>query len=155
MPTTTAKVALTPMELTLVRDLPGFTGARRFALEPLGGPERAVFARLRCLDTVTLRDGSPFSSLHLLVTSPGLLWPHYGIELDEALVEELGIESADDVELLAIIHPRRPLAASTANLYSPIVVNRRTGRADQFVPAGSESDVGQSVATPLPLERDD
>jgi flagellar assembly factor FliW len=57
--------------------------------------------------------------------------------------------------MLVIIHPRQPLSASTANLFSPIVVNRRTGKADQFVPAGSEQEVGWSVVTPLPLDRED
>ena len=66
------------------------------------------------------------------------------------MVEELQLSGSEDAALLAIVHPRKPLAESTANLYSPIVINRRNGFADQLVPAASEREVGWSVRTPFP-----
>lgn len=155
MPTATAFSPVTAMDLTFRRDLPGFLGARHFVVEPLGDdPAAAVFARLRCTDTVRVRD-LPYNELHLLVTSPGILWPDYAVELDDDTVEALGIEGAEDVTLFVIIHPRQPLSASTANLFSPIVVNRITGLADQFVPPLTEEEAGWSLTAPLPLEGDE
>ncbi|MGA7835156.1 MAG: flagellar assembly protein FliW [Acidimicrobiales bacterium] len=155
MPTATAQLPVVAMELTFVRDLPGFRGARHFVVEPLGEDAEGVFARLRCTDTVLLAGSQPFNDLRLLVTSPGMLWRDYEVELDEETVADLELGRADDVMMLVIIHPRQPLSASTANLFSPIIVNRRTGRADQFVPASSEQEIGWSVTTPLPLEREE
>jgi flagellar assembly factor FliW len=70
------------------------------------------------------------------------------------MVEDLDLDGAEEAGLLAIVHPRTPLSESTANLYSPIVLNRRTGFADQLVPAASEKEVGWSVRTPFPPDRD-
>jgi flagellar assembly factor FliW len=89
-----------------------------------------------------------------LVTPPGVLWRGYEVQIDEAMVEELDLTGSEDAALLAIVHPRKPLSESTANLYSPIVINRRTGFADQLVPAASEQEVGWSVRTPFPPDRD-
>lgn len=154
MPTATAPVGIITRDLAFTRDLPGFRGARRFIVEPLGDDATPVFAQMRCTDVVDLGDGRQLENLTLLVTSPGILWPHYVVEIDDETVESLEISGADDVALLVIVHPRSPLSNSTANLFSPIVVNTRTGAADQLVPARTEQEVGWSVATPLPLEGD-
>jgi flagellar assembly factor FliW len=150
-----APTPVTRMELTLQRDMPGFRGARHFVLEPLTHDAEAIFARLRCTDVIDLASGASLSDLVLLVMSPGYLWRDYDVEIDDAMVDELGLSQPDDVGLLVIVHPRDPLRESTANLYSPIVVNRRTGVADQLVPAASEQEVGRAVRTPFPLEQDD
>jgi flagellar assembly factor FliW len=97
----------------------------------------------------------PLSNLTLLVTSPGILWTGYSVHIDDAMVEQLELTGAEEAALLAIVHPRKPLASSTANLYSPIIVNRRTGFADQLVPAATEQEVGWSVRTPFPPDNDD
>lgn len=155
MPTATAQLPVVAMEINFVRDLPGFRGARHFVVEPLGGDDESVFARLRCTDTLVVGESMPFNDLRLLVTSPGILWRTYAVELDEETTSNLDLRHDDDVMLLVIIHPKVPLSSSTANLFSPIVVNRRTGQADQFVPAKTEQEVGWSVTTPLPLDRED
>ncbi len=139
-------------ELTFFRDLPGFKGARHFELEPIGDDPEGVFARLRCSDPVTTQGGQVLENLALLVMSPGVLWHDYEVGIDELTVEQLGISKAEDVLIIAIVHPRDPLSSSTANLYSPIVVNRVNGLADQLVPALSEREVGWSVRTPFPTE---
>jgi flagellar assembly factor FliW len=154
MSAVTAPIAITKMELTLRRDLPGFRGAQHFVVEPLGEGESNAFAQLRCTDTVYVESGPAIESLSLLVMSPGCLWREYEVQIDDAMVDDLGLSGSDDVALLVIVHPREPLSESTANLYSPIVVNRRTGVADQLVPAASEQEVGWSVRTPFP-SRDD
>jgi flagellar assembly factor FliW len=143
------------MELNFQRALPGFKEARHFVVEPLGEGLPGIFAHLRCTDTVYVHENIPLHNLTLLVTSPGFLWRGYEVRIDDAMVEALGLSSAEDAGLLAIVHPRNPLSTSTANLYSPIVVNRRNGLADQLVPAASEQDVGWSVRTPFPPDHDE
>jgi flagellar assembly factor FliW len=155
MLTAAPPITVTGMELTFRHDMPGFKGARHFVVEPLGEGVAGIFARLRCTDTVYVQGTKPLDDLTLLVTSPGMLWRGYEVRIDDAMVEDLGLFSVDDAALLAIVHPRKPLSASTANLYSPIVINRRTGYADQLVPASSEQEGGWSVRTPFPLESDD
>lgn len=154
MSAVTAPIAINRMELTLRRDLPGFRGAQHFVVEPLGEGDTGVFAQLRCTDTVFVDGGPAIENLSLLVMSPGYLWREYEVQIDDAMVEDLGLSGSDDVALLVIVHPREPLLELTANLYSPIVVNRRTGLADQLVPVASEQEVGWSVRTPFP-SRDD
>jgi flagellar assembly factor FliW len=155
MPTATAQIPVTGMELNFVRGLPGFKGAQHFVVEPLGDDVESVFARLRCTDTVYVKGTTPIDDLSFLVTSPGILWRDYEVHVDDAMVEELDLVASDDVAMLVIIHPRSPLSESTANLFSPIIINRRTGLADQLVPSVTEQEIGWSVATPLPLDRDD
>jgi flagellar assembly factor FliW len=155
MPTTAPADTVIGMKLTFRRDMPGFKGARHFVVEPLGEGSGGIFARLRCTDTVYLRSGKALSDLAFLVTSPGVLWRGYEVRIDDGLAEEIGLSSSDEAALLAIINPKEPLSESTANLYSPIVINRRTGSADQMIPAVGEGEVGWSVRTPLPTEGTD
>jgi flagellar assembly factor FliW len=155
MLTTAPPITVTGMELTFRRDMPGFRGARHFVVEPLseGGP--GIFAHLRCTDTAYVQGTVPIDNLTLVVTSPGALWRGYEVHIDDTMVEELDLSHAEEAALLAIVHPRKPLSESTANLYSPIVINRRNGFADQLVPASSEQEVGWSVRTPFPPDHDD
>ena len=90
-------------------------------------------------------------ALNFLVAPPGFFAPTYQVSLDEQFAESLDLVVPDDAALLAIVTPRNPVQRSTVNLFSPIVVNRHTGMADQYVPASSEAETGWSVRTPLPF----
>lgn len=143
------------MELTFQHDMPGFKGARHFTIEPLVEGEDAIFARLRCTDSIALHSGETLNDLTLLVMAPEYVWPDYDVKVSDAIIDQLGIENNDDLAFLAIVHPQDPLANSTANLYSPIVVNRKTGAADQFVPGVSEQEFGWPLRAPFPLDREE
>jgi len=146
----TAPFTMTAANLTFIREVPGFRGAQHFVVEPLGDDSISMFARLRCTDTVYLSGDQALESLSFLVMSPGALWSDYELHLDETTVEELDLRDAEDAVLLVIVHPREPVTASTANLYSPIVFHRGTGVATQLVPAANEQEFGWSVSTPFP-----
>lgn len=146
-------IPVRPMEITLRRDMPGFFGARHFRIEPLADDD-AVFARLHCDDQVTLMTGGQMDSLSLLVMSPGYLWPDYEVVIDDSVVRDLDLRDGDDLLVLAVVHPRDPLGESTVNLYSPLVINQRTGVGEQHVPAASEDEVGWSLRTPFPPASD-
>jgi flagellar assembly factor FliW len=143
-------ITMSTMEITLQHEMLGWVGATHFVLEPIAEAGEGMFAALRCTDRVTDVNGDVSENLTFLVAAPGLLWPDYVVVLDESFASRLGLDSAEDAALLAIVTQHVPLEDSTVNLFSPIVVNRHTGLADQFVPAKSEDEYGWSLRTPLP-----
>jgi len=115
-------------ELHFAAGLPGFPDARRFVLVRLGD-EVSPFSVLRSLDDGP--DNRP--GLEFVVTHPGLFFPDYAPEIDDDIAGRLELKSADDALLLVIVTVTDPVAASTANLLGPIVVNRHTRAAAQAV----------------------
>ena len=111
-------------ELYFAGGLPGFPDARRFVLVRLGD-ELSPFSVLRSLDNS--------ADLEFVVTHPGLFFPDYAPEIDDDTADRLELKSADDALLLVIVTVTDPVAASTANLLGPIVVNRHTRAAAQAV----------------------
>ena len=111
-------------ELNFAGGLPGFPDARRFVLLRIGD-ELSPFSVLRSLD-----EGA---DLEFVVTHPGLFFPDYAPEIDDDIAGRLELKSADDALLLVIVTVAEPVAASTANLLGPIVVNRHTRAAAQAV----------------------
>ena len=120
--------------IELVRPMPGFAERRRFALVQLD--EDGVLCSLSSLEDPDLR---------FLVVPPGGFFPDYAPEVDDDVVQELGIESIDDVLLLVVLNAGSSLAATTANLAAPILVNTTTRRAGQIV----LDQPGLPVAAPL------
>jgi flagellar assembly factor FliW len=145
-----APVTVSGMDITFRRDMLGWIGATHFRLDPIDGPVPGMFAELRCTDTVRLHSGLAVPSPHFLVVTPGYLWPDYQVALDDEFADSLDIVVQSDAALLAIVTQRVPLNRSTVNLFSPIVVNCRTGSADQFVPTVNEVEAGWRVRTPVP-----
>jgi flagellar assembly factor FliW len=100
--------------------IPGFPNSRHFRLEDLA-PELQPFCVMRSVEE---------SGISFVLVAPGVLFPDYTIEIDEQHVATLGLASADDVMVLAIVTLGQP---PTANLLGPLVVNRRTLAAAQVV----------------------
>jgi flagellar assembly factor FliW len=115
-------------ELNFASGLPGFPDVRRFVLVRVGD-ELSPFSVLRSLDDGP--DNRP--ALEFVVTHPGLFFPDYAPEIDDDTADRLELKSADDALLLVIVTVTEPVAASTANLLGPIVVNRHTRAAAQAV----------------------
>lgn len=145
---------ITGMEIRFNRELPGFVGAHHFRIEPVGDETAAVFAKMVCLDTVKLLGEKPVVNLSLLVVAPGFVWRDYQLNIGQSIVDELNLHTPEDVLILAVVHPKNPLSASTANLYSPIVINRNSGLAEQIIPTVGESEVGWSIRTPFPPDEE-
>jgi flagellar assembly factor FliW len=127
-------------ELNFASGLPGFPDARRFVLVRLGD-DLSPFSVLRSLD-----DGA---DLEFVVTHPGMFFPDYAPEIDDDTAERLELKSADDALLLVIVTVTDPVAASTANLLGPIVVNRHTRAAAQAV-LGASSYNTRELLIPSP-----
>ena len=108
--------------IELVHPLPGFPDQRRFALVQLD--ESGVLCQLRSLDDPALR---------FLVMPPVPFFPDYAPEVGDDVVEDLQIESADDVIVLLVLNAGSSLDTTTANLMAPVVVNTVTLRASQVI----------------------
>ncbi|HVS67359.1 MAG TPA: flagellar assembly protein FliW [Mycobacteriales bacterium] len=108
----------TPM-IRFRRGLPGFPGDRSFCLLRWGSAGGIY--------SVLVDPADP--SVRFLVVPPGLFFPTYEVELDDATVAQLEITSADEVLLLVIVTVSERPEDATANLLGPIVINtvRREG----------------------------
>lgn len=100
--------------------LPGFPASHQFRVETLA-PELAPFCMMRSVNE---------SGICFILVEPGAVFPDYTVAIDEQHVASLGLESADDAAVLAIVTLGEP---PTANLLGPLVVNRRTRAAAQVV----------------------
>jgi flagellar assembly factor FliW len=118
----------------------GFPEARRFALVRID-PDTETLFRLRCLDG----DGPDTDGLEFVVAAPYPFFPGYEPEIDESTAQRLGLVTASDAMVLVVLTVGPTLAATTANLFAPIVVNVKTQRASQVM----LSDSGYSLREPL------
>jgi flagellar assembly factor FliW len=119
--------------LDFVGGIPGFPTTRNFRLESLGA-ELEPFCVMRSVDQ---------SEIRFVLVPPGALFPDYTIEIDEQHVEGLGLTSAEDALVLAIVTLGQ---TPTANLLGPLVVNRRTRVAAQVVQVQSRYRAAEPLA---------
>lgn len=129
-------VSLALPELAFSAGLPGFADARRFALVRVDGVAKP-FSVLRSIDE---------PGLEFVVVPAAAFFPDYAPELSDDVADELGLTSADDALVLLILTIDADAGAITANLAGPVVVNVRTGDAQQVVLVGQE----QALREPLP-----
>ena len=108
--------------IELVHPLPGFPDMRRFALVQLD--DDGVLCQLRSLEDPSLR---------FLVMPPVPFFPDYAPEVGDDVVEDLQIDSAEDVIVLLVLNAGETLDTTTANLMAPVVVNTATLRASQVI----------------------
>ncbi|HXQ62580.1 MAG TPA: flagellar assembly protein FliW [Acidimicrobiales bacterium] len=126
--------ALDDVVLDFGGGIPGFPASRHFAIESLA-PELQPFCVMRSVDE---------TGISFVLVPPGALFPDYTIEIDEQHVATLGLESADDAVVLAIVTLGQP---PTANLLGPLVVNRRTRAAAQVVQYQSSYRAAEPLAS--------
>jgi flagellar assembly factor FliW len=108
--------------IDMVEPMPGFPGVSRFALVRLD--DEGVLCALRSVDEPSLR---------FLVVPPQLFFPDYAPLVDDATVAALGIDSADDVVVLAVVNAGGSPADATVNLLAPVLVNTATRQGVQVV----------------------
>ncbi|HEY0951744.1 MAG TPA: flagellar assembly protein FliW [Nocardioides sp.] len=120
--------------IELVRPMPGFQDLRRFALVRLD--DAGDLCRLTSVEE---------PELSFLVVPPGRFFPDYAPAVDDAVLEELEIRSAEDVLLLVVLNAGGSLASTTANLAAPVLVNTASRRGGQIV----LDDLDLPLAAPL------
>jgi flagellar assembly factor FliW len=111
--------------LTMDGGLAGFPGADRYALIEL--PEATPLFVLRSVDV---------PGLEFVVAPPGLFFPDYTPEIDDASAERLALTDAQDALLLVVLTIGTGIDTATANLLAPIVINQRTRAAAQVILQG-------------------
>ena len=120
--------------IEMARPMVGFPDHRRFALVRLG--DDGVLCSLTSLEEPDLR---------FLVVPPASFFPDYAPDIQDDVVDDLAIGTADDVLLLVVLTPGDSLESTTANLAAPVLVNHATRRGGQVVLDGP----GLPVAAPL------
>ncbi len=126
--------ALDDVVLDFGGGIPGFPSSRHFTIESLAA-ELQPFCVMRSVDE---------TGISFVLVPPGALFPDYTIEIDEQHVANLGLETADDAVVLAIVTLGEP---PTANLLGPLVVNRRTRAAAQVVQYQSSYRAAEPLAS--------
>jgi flagellar assembly factor FliW len=106
----------------------------RFVIVSLGR-EFEPFSRMQSLEQ---------PGLEFIVLPPGMLFPDYVVEVDDATTEHLALQ-AEDAVVLAIVTLTEQGASPTVNLLGPLVVNRANHLAMQVV----QHESGYGVAVPL------
>jgi flagellar assembly factor FliW len=119
-----ARTAAPPMQvLAFLEPLPGFPGHRDYVLVPADAGGRVFW----------LQSVAPAGPRFLAVPAGGF-FPDYAPSLPGAACVELGLEDAGQAQLLCLVSvPDGDVAAATANLRAPVVVNPATSQARQVV----------------------
>lgn len=109
--------------LVLTDPLPGFPRYRDYVLVPAGGAGLLYW----------LQSAAPEGPRFLAVPAAAY-FPDYAPALPAAVCGELGLAHSVDARLYCLVTvPEGDVAAATANLRAPLVVNPATGRARQVV----------------------
>jgi flagellar assembly factor FliW len=120
--------------IEFIEPVHGFPQDRHFALVRL--EEGSALSALRSLERDDLR---------FLVVPMVLFYPELTPEVSDEVVASLGVDSADDVLVLLIVHAGDSLEETTVNLRGPLLINTVTRRAVQVV----LDDPDLSVTAPL------
>lgn len=108
--------------LTFEKGIPGFVEEKQFALLPLSEDE--TFYVLQSVST---------PGLAFILSSPFQFFSEYDFQLEEAAVEELGLESEKYAAVYAILTVQDPFEKTTANLQAPIIINLKNNKAKQVI----------------------
>lgn len=105
--------------------LVGFPDAHEYALS---GGDGGVF------ELLPLDDAGP----GFVVAAAPVFFPAYHPVLDDSTVQRLGLDDADEALVLVIVTVGADVSAAYGNLLAPVVVNTRTGVAEQVVLSGQD-----------------
>jgi flagellar assembly factor FliW len=122
-PATSGTTSSVLQMLVLTEPLPGFPGYCDYVLVPAGGAGLLYW----------LQSAAPEGPRFLAVPAAAY-FPDYAPALPGAVCGELGLAHPVDARLYCLVTvPEGDVAAATANLRAPLVVNPATGRARQVV----------------------
>lgn len=102
----------------------GLFGFEEFHKYALINAEYEPFYYLQSLDT---------KDLAFLLVDPFLIAPEYELDIDDSILEEIGIKTVSDVLLYAIVTIPVNGSPVTANLQGPVIINRKNNKALQAV----------------------
>jgi len=107
-------------------------GGARYAL--LSTDEQSPFAWLQSIDD---------PDLALPITNPWLFFTQFGVEIDDADAERIGIADPSQVDVWVTVRAAEELEGFTANLRAPILVFN--GRGHQVINGAPDAEVRASL----------
>lgn len=121
--------------ITFEEGLPGFEYAKQFVLLYDGQPDNP-FCWLQSVDK---------PDLAFAMIDPEAVIPDYTVEIDDDVVERLGIKSPDDIIYYAILVVPENINDMTANMKAPVIINVRDKKGMQVVMDNSDYDIRYPV----------
>lgn len=104
------------------KGIPGFFEEKEFIILPLS--EDKIFSVMQSVTT---------DYLAFLVVSPFHFFSDYDFQLEDTVVEELGLQSEKDVQVFSILTAEEPFDKTTANLQAPVIINTINQKAKQVI----------------------
>jgi len=106
-----------------VQGIPAFEDEHEFLIIPYDEESPCVF--LQSTNT---------PELAFLMTVPFVFFPDYQFEIDDASIDELGIEKQEDLMIYSLLTiPGGNIKQVTANLLAPLVINQNNFQAKQVI----------------------
>lgn len=93
------------------------------------------------------------ADLAFLALDPFLFRPDYEIDIDDATIAPLGIETPSDVLVFALVTIPQNGGPITANLQGPLIVNRKNNQAMQAVLSDSRWQTKHDIAAECSAKR--
>lgn len=72
-------------------------------------------------------------SLAFLIIDPFLVCPDYEADIDDASLKKIGVETPEDIVVMAIVTIPEEGTPVTANLLGPLVINRKNNKCAQVI----------------------
>lgn len=108
--------------LSFKKGLPGFEGLNKFIIFPVEDNE--IFSILHSLED---------DSVGLVVVSPFYVIKNYEFKLEDEKIDELKIESPEDVLVLNTVTLNSAIEKITVNLKAPIIINIKNKLGEQII----------------------
>lgn len=100
----------------------GFEANRHYAL--IADPEFAPFVHLQSLDD---------PDLAFTVVNPRLFFPHYKVQVDRQEILDMAVRNLESVQTWVIVTVPEDVAAMSANLQGPVLINCENNCGKQVV----------------------
>jgi flagellar assembly factor FliW len=104
------------------KGIPGFLEEKEFIILPLS--EDQTFSVMQSIST---------EYLAFLVASPFHFFPEYDFQLEDLVVEELGLRSEEEITIFSILTTEELFENTTANLQAPVIINTTNQKAKQVI----------------------
>ncbi len=108
--------------ITFEQGLPGFVDEFAFVILPFA--EESPFFILQSVKT---------EGLAFILANPFPFFQDYDFKLDENVINQLHIQSEQDVSILVVLTVQEPFTKTTANLQAPIVLNIKAKLGKQII----------------------
>ncbi|MCF0147956.1 MAG: flagellar assembly protein FliW [Clostridium sp.] len=108
--------------ITFEKGVPGFQDLKSFIIKEVG--EDSPFSILQSIED---------KEIGFILISPFLVNDKYEIDLSKEIINNLKIESPDEVLLYSIVTLSSNMKEITANLKAPIIINLNTKKAEQYI----------------------